>query len=174
MRHPTLFVLSGYRISNLMYWLQTTLLRCASEWCRQVMDIMANGARFHVLKGFLKTTKSVKAQWCSKPVVLWRNGAMLQHCVILWWRSGALRNSALCYVVKRKQSIMELCIALCGEEEAVHCETVHYTVLWRRSGVLRNCALCYVVKKKQCIVKWYIVLFCAGKLCIVCVCMVLC
>ena len=122
-----------------MYWLQTTMWRCALGWCSQELRILAGGARCRILKGFLKIYRGLVVQQ-NEDVVLWRSGAV-------------------CSVVKNKPCIVELCIELCCEDEVVHFETVHCVTLWS-SGALWNCALCYVVMMKWCILKQCIVLLC--------------
>ena len=49
-------------------------------------------------------------------------------------------------------------MALCSEEEAVHCGTVHCVMLEKGSSALWNCVLCYVGKRKLCIVELCMVL----------------
>ena len=170
-------MLCDYGIANLIYWLQTTLWRCALRWYSQ-MGILAGDARCRIFKRSLKTTKATKQsvqqsggvvkKWCSVATLCYiceeeavHCGTV--HCIMVWRGSVALWGCAfhsvvkrkwciveLCMVlaVRRKWCIVELCIALCWEE-TVHWGTVH----------------CIIVKRKWCTMGLCIVFCCAGKKC---------
>ena len=107
------------KIMNFLFsCIMTTLWRCALEWCTWEMGVLAGGARCRVLKGPLKTTKSTKAEWCSKAMVLCCE--VVQCCDIVMcceeWRSCVLRNCAWCCVVGRSCTLWN-CAWCCGSKE---------------------------------------------------------
>ena len=63
-----------------------------------------------------------------------------------------LLNCAMCYGVKRKQCIVELCIALWCEEESMHCGIMYCIMVQSGSWALWNCALHCVIENTQCTV----------------------
>ena len=126
------------------------------------MEILAGGAGCHVVKRLPNIPRSSGAakRWCCEEMVKCCTNVLFceeevvhwgtVHCIMLWRRSCALWNCAFCYVVKRKQYIEKLCIALWCKEEVVHWGSVHCVILWRWSGTLSNCAFCYVVLGRSC------------------------
>ena len=78
------------------------------------MGILASGARYNILNGVCKGYQIYE-------------GSLVQQSgrVVKKWCCVA----TLCYIGKKKQCTVELCLVLWCEEEVVHCGTVHCIML---------------------------------------------